>query len=68
MAITAMLVKWPNSFVQIFIPIPPISFHMNFGSKIAQLFLRKASYNLKSEWPFTKVKEWPWTLILTQLH
>ena len=23
---------------------------------------------LKSEWPLTKVKEWPWPLILTQLH
>ena len=23
---------------------------------------------LKSEWPLTKVKEWPWLLILTQLH
>ena len=23
---------------------------------------------LKSEWPLTKVTEWPWPLILTQLH
>ena len=36
--------------------------------QITQLFLRKTSFTLKSEWPLTKVKEWPWPLILTHLH
>ena len=41
---------------------------MNFGSKSSNWFWRKQVLTLKSEWPLTKVKEWLWPLILTQLH
>ena len=46
----------------------PSSFHMNFGSKLPNCFWEKQVWTLKSEWPLTKVKEWPWPWILTQLH
>ena len=41
---------------------------MNFGSKLPYCFWGKQVLTLKSEWPLTKVKEWSWPLILTQLH
>ena len=41
---------------------------MNFGSKWPNCFWEKQVLTLKSEWPLIKVKEWPWPLILTQLH
>ena len=43
------------------------SFHMSFGSKSPNCLCEKQVLTLKSEWPLTKVKEWPWPLILTQL-
>ena len=46
----------------------PLSFDMNFGSKSPNHFKEKQVLTLKSEWPLTKIKEWPWPLILTQLH
>ena len=46
----------------------PSSFHMNFGSKLPYCFWEKQVLTLKSEWPLTKVREWPLPLILTQLH
>ena len=41
---------------------------MNFGFKWPNCFWEKQVLTLKSEWPLIKVKEWPWPLILTQLH
>ena len=41
MGMAAMLVMWPNSFVYIFIPYSPSSFHMNFGSKSPNCFWEK---------------------------
>ena len=41
---------------------------MNFASNSPNCFWEKQVLTLKSEWPLTKVKEWPWPLILTQLH
>ena len=35
--------------------------HLSIQAKVKHL-------TLKSEWPLTKIKEWPWPLILTQLH
>ena len=41
---------------------------MNFGFKWLSCFWEKQVLTLKSEWPLIKVREWPWPLILTQLH
>ena len=66
MGMAAMLVMWPNSFVFIFIPI--LLQALNFGPKLPNCFWEKQVLTLKSEWLLTKVKEWPWPLIFTQLQ
>ena len=43
-----------------------LSYELYFESP--NCFCEKQVLTLKSKWPMTKVKEWPWPLILTQLH
>ena len=64
MGVAAILIMWPNLLLNFHFH-SPISFHMNFGSKSSNCFWEKQVLTLKSEWYLTKVKEWPWPLILT---
>ena len=65
--IAAMLIMWPDFVYKCSFIFLKLSYEFCF--QLAQPFLRKKQVlTLKSEWPLTKVKEWPWLLILTQLH
>ena len=68
MGMVAMLVMWPNSFVYIFIPILFQAFIWTLVPNRPTVFEKKQVLTLKSEWHLTKVKEWPWPLVLPQLQ
>ena len=45
-----------------------ISFHMKLGFKRPNSFWEKHVLILHSDWSLTKIKEWPWSLILVYFH
>ena len=63
--IAIIWVMWPRPFEQIFIPLSDWGFTWNLTSIGLTVYQEKKFENVESEWPWTKVNEWPWPLIFT---
>ena len=63
MGMAAILVMWPGPFEQAFFSPIQRRLHMKFDLIGLVVSKEKQFENIESEWPWTKVNEWPWLLI-----
>ena len=69
MGLEAMLVMWPRIFEHIFIPTSHGGSIWNLASNgLVFFFWEKKFDNVESEWPWTKVNEWPWPWVDINHH
>ena len=68
MGIAAILVMWHKPFILTFILSSHEGSTWNMASIGLVFFEEKKFENVESEWPWTKVNEWPWPLIFIKVH
>ena len=68
MGLEAILVMWPRTVEQIFIPTSHGGSIWNLASNGLVFLEEKRLENVESEWPLTKVNEWPWPWVVINHH
>ena len=68
MGMAAILVKWPGPFEQAFVPQSQGGSIWNLASNSLVVIEEKKFKNIESEWPWSKVNEWPCPLIFIYVH
>ena len=60
MGMAAILVMWPGPFEQAFVPPSKEGSIWNLAPIGLAVLKENKFENIESEWPWTKVNEWPW--------
>ena len=68
MGLEVILVMWPRTIARFFIPTSHGGSIWNLDSNGHVFFEEKKFENVESEWPWTKVTEWPWPWIVINCY